>query len=140
MTPKFIDMSVFSKRLREERKRLGISQSDFAAAGGVAPQTLVGYEKGVRKPDAEFLSRVMAAGVDAAFLLTGKRAAARVEEDVDWVLLDKIYEGIELACRENNLEVKAGKRSELVRVLYALFAAQQRVDTEALLRVLNLAA
>jgi transcriptional regulator with XRE-family HTH domain len=140
MTQKLVNMSVYASRLREERKRLGLSLGVLAAAGGVAAQTLIGYEKGARKPDMEFLSGVMAVGVDISFLMSGKRAAARVEEDVDWVLLDKIYEGLDLACRENSVQVKAGKRSELVRVLYALFVAEQRVDPDTLRRVLTLAA
>lgn len=140
MSKKLINMEEFSERLRDERKRLRMSQGDLAAAGGVAPQTVIAYEKGTRKPDVEFLSGAMAAGVDIMFLLSGKPAASRVAEEIDWTLLNEINEGIDLACRENNVQVKLGKRGELVRVLYSMFAAEQHVNPDALRRVLNLAA
>lgn len=138
--PKKFDSSEFARRLGEERRRLELSQTDFAALGGVAKQTVVAYEKGSRRPDVEFLTDVMDAGVDLQYLVSGMRAGARVMQDVDWQLLGAIFAGLEEACRALNLRIKAEKRSELIRVLYTHFAAHRAVDTEELQRILILAA
>lgn len=69
----------FAERLKEERIRLGFNQADFAALAGVSKTTQFNYEKGDRSPDAEYLAAVMAAGVDAIYVLTGTRTPRPVE-------------------------------------------------------------
>jgi transcriptional regulator with XRE-family HTH domain len=63
----------FGTRLKEERKRLGFKQAEFAALVGtdVPKQSL--YENDRRALRAAYLSRVAAAGVDVAYVLTGRR-------------------------------------------------------------------
>lgn len=68
-------MSVFCDRLRLERKRLSLSQADFAALAGVTVDSQGNYERGTRKPDTGYLEAIARHGVDVAFLLTGVRAA-----------------------------------------------------------------
>ncbi|MBQ1782907.1 MAG: helix-turn-helix transcriptional regulator [Gammaproteobacteria bacterium] len=69
-------------RLREERERLGKSQTDFAAiaeaAGvpGATRQSQSLYEKGKRMPDAGYLAAVAAVGVDVLYVLTGSRSVS----------------------------------------------------------------
>jgi transcriptional regulator with XRE-family HTH domain len=69
-------MSVFSERLKEERKRLNLNQTDFGEIAGVGKEAQLHYEKGNRCPDADYLMAVAAAGVDVLYLLTGKRMSA----------------------------------------------------------------
>ena len=69
-------MSDFSDRLKEERERIGLTQEQMGEAGGVRKQAQHLYEKGERKPDAEYLMRVHSAGVDVTYLLTGLRGQA----------------------------------------------------------------
>ncbi|WP_231886091.1 helix-turn-helix domain-containing protein [Bordetella ansorpii] len=64
----------FGERLREERQRLGMSQAEFGAAGGVLKQAQLKYEKGERTPDAAYLAAIAQAGADVQYLLTGSRA------------------------------------------------------------------
>lgn len=66
-------MSGLGERLREERKRLGLSQADFGALGGVKANAQGKYEADERSPDAAYLSGLSAAGVDVLYLLTGQR-------------------------------------------------------------------
>jgi transcriptional regulator with XRE-family HTH domain len=63
----------FGTRLKEERKRLGFKQAEFAELVGtdVPKQSL--YENDRRALRAAYLSRVAAAGVDVLYLLTGRR-------------------------------------------------------------------
>lgn len=66
-------------RLKEERQRLGLNQSDFAALANVAKNSQLNYEKGERSPDAAYLAAVAAAGVDVLYVLTGTRTPRSVE-------------------------------------------------------------
>ncbi|MBA1289160.1 helix-turn-helix domain-containing protein [Pseudomonas japonica] len=66
-------------RLREERERLGLNQTDFAARFGVSKNTQYNYEKGERSPDAVYLCAVQNAGVDALYILLGKRASVTAD-------------------------------------------------------------
>lgn len=62
------------ERLREERQRLGISQAELGAAGGVLKQAQLKYEKGERSPDADYLAAVARVGVDVLYVLTEDRS------------------------------------------------------------------
>lgn len=65
-------------RLRAERERLGLSQSDVAAlaarAGvrGATRQSQSIYEKDERAPDAQYLAVISAAHFDVGYVLTGR--------------------------------------------------------------------
>ncbi len=72
-------MSGLGERLREERKRLGLSQADFGALGGVKANAQGKYEADERSPDAAYLSGLSAAGVDVLYLLTGQRTPVTAE-------------------------------------------------------------
>ncbi len=60
-------------RLREERERLLLNQTAFAAVGGVTKKTQMLYESGERFPDAKYLAAVHAIGCDVRYVVTGLR-------------------------------------------------------------------
>jgi transcriptional regulator with XRE-family HTH domain len=66
-------MSVFHERLKEERKRLGLNQTEFAVLGGVTVDSQGNYERGSRKPDSAYLEALATHGVDVGYLFTGLR-------------------------------------------------------------------
>ncbi len=66
-------MNSIGERLREERKRLGLSQDALCQIGGVQRRAQVNYEADERQPDAAYLAAVAAAGVDVLYVLTGSR-------------------------------------------------------------------
>lgn len=66
-------MSTFSDRLREERQRLGLNQTEFAELAGVLKGAQVNYEAGKRAPDTNYMTAIAAAGADALYILTGNR-------------------------------------------------------------------
>ncbi len=66
-------------RLREERVRMGMSQTEFAEVAGLIRKTLYGYECGERFPDAVALAKWADAGVDVMYVLTGNRAVSQQE-------------------------------------------------------------
>jgi transcriptional regulator with XRE-family HTH domain len=73
-------MSEMGDRLRQERKRLGWSQNEMGALGGVAANAQGKYESGDRVPRADYLAALANAGVDVLYVLTGRRIA-RAEID-----------------------------------------------------------
>lgn len=75
-------MMGFGERLREERRRLGLTQGDLAAVASIATNTQANYEKGTRNPDSAYLAAVAGAGVDVLYVLTGQRTP-RVEEGLN---------------------------------------------------------
>ncbi|MBC3911400.1 MULTISPECIES: helix-turn-helix domain-containing protein [Undibacterium] len=72
-------MSTFGARLKEERKRVGMNQTEFAAVGGVLKGAQVNYEQDDRLPNAEYLTLISELGVDVMYLLKGSRVAASLD-------------------------------------------------------------
>lgn len=61
-------------RLKEERLRLKFSQTEFAGIGGVQRDAQLRYEKGMRFPDAAYLSAIAKSGADVTYIITGRHA------------------------------------------------------------------
>lgn len=60
----------FGERLKEERKKIGISQKDFGRKIGVAESTISLYESNKRSPDKEILKKIsLVLGVSVDYLL-----------------------------------------------------------------------
>ncbi len=69
-----VSVSDIGARLKEERERLGVSQTRMGEIGSVGKTTQINYEKGVYSPDATYLAAIAAEGVDVLYVLTGARA------------------------------------------------------------------
>jgi transcriptional regulator with XRE-family HTH domain len=67
-------LSTIGIRLKDERKRLGYSQTDFGNVGGVTKNTQILYESDKRSPDALYLASLAAIGVDVQYITTGIRS------------------------------------------------------------------
>ncbi|KVC61882.1 XRE family transcriptional regulator [Burkholderia ubonensis] len=53
--------------------RLGLSQDEFAAVGGVLRRAQSNYESDERSPDVKYLTAVAELGVDVTYILLGRR-------------------------------------------------------------------
>ncbi len=62
-----------SDRLKEERKRLKLSQPDFGALGGAGKTTVIAWERGDATPNAAFLQAAAKVGADVRYIITGQR-------------------------------------------------------------------
>ena len=62
------------ERLREERERLGLNQTEFGTLLGVSRGTQKNYELGANSLDLRYVAALEECGVDAAFVLTGRRS------------------------------------------------------------------
>mgnify|MGYP003624183146 CR=1 FL=1 len=93
-------MADIGSRLRDERVRLGLSQTEFGELGGVRKNTQSKYESNERSPDALYLANVAKIGVDVQYVLTGE---PRAESDVQmaellakWKLLNTVQKHLVL--------------------------------------------
>lgn len=73
-------------RLKEERKRLKMTQAEFAAAGGIGVSALKLYEGEERDPGAQCLFELSASGLDAQYVITGIRSKNALAADEQLLL------------------------------------------------------
>lgn len=71
-------------RLREERKRLRLTQAQLAASVGISTPTQVGYELSSRTPDVNYLTKVEHIGIDERYVRTGVREGLHAVKVFDW--------------------------------------------------------
>ena len=66
-------------RLKAERKRLGLTQTQMVAPSGRSKSAHINWEQGATSPDVVALATFAEAGADILFIVTGRREPARVE-------------------------------------------------------------
>jgi transcriptional regulator with XRE-family HTH domain len=69
-------LRLLGQRLAEERARLGLTQAEVADFAGVTRRTQINYESGERAPDAAYFKTLEKKGVDALYVIAGRREAA----------------------------------------------------------------
>ncbi len=74
-------MTTFGDRLKSERKRIGLSQEQFAVHGGVKRDAQINYENGSRKPDSGYLEAISSLGVDVLYVVTGRQDLTEMSAD-----------------------------------------------------------
>ena len=67
-------------RLRAERLRLGLNQSDFAALAATTKKSQIDYEKGTTFPNAAYLAAIAKSGADIAYIVTDARYGTGLNE------------------------------------------------------------
>ncbi len=101
-----------AERLKEERKRLKLSQPDFGALGGAGKTTVIAWERGAATPNAAFLENAAAAGADVRYIVTGDREGrpAEVLSADERVMLDG-YRALDPTTRKRVLAFILGGES-----------------------------
>lgn len=128
----------FSGRLKAERKRLGLNQTDFGALLGVTKQTQMLYEKGQRKPDADYLMAATKHDIDVHYLIYGEGVTEQPTL-IDHELMDHIIERLEAMAKELNKQWPANKLMRTAVQVYNFVQEGDDVDTEEKMdRVLRL--
>ncbi|EHZ7707867.1 helix-turn-helix domain-containing protein [Salmonella enterica] len=61
-------------RIREERKKLKLSQAEFAVSAGCSRNAQAIYERGESLPGSAYLVKLSEMGIDVQYILTGHRA------------------------------------------------------------------
>ncbi|SEM31965.1 XRE family transcriptional regulator [Halomonas caseinilytica] len=67
-------------RLREERARLKLSQTELGDIAGITKNTQMLYESDKRSPKADYLSAVASAGVDIRYVIEGIRLDSMLDQ------------------------------------------------------------
>ncbi|EFC0795166.1 helix-turn-helix transcriptional regulator, partial [Escherichia coli] len=75
-----INESIFN-RLKEERKKLKLTQATAAALTGVKRETWSRYESGLMSPGMEVLAALAAAGANIQYILTGEASGITLSRD-----------------------------------------------------------
>nr|WP_238876348.1 helix-turn-helix transcriptional regulator [Achromobacter xylosoxidans] len=128
-------------RLREERKRIGLDQGPFGQIGGVQTVAQSNYENGKRMPDAAYLEKVAAAGVDVLYVLTGTRSLSEADLCADLKRYGDAWETLEMALEAAGRELSPAKKRKAADALYQASKAQMSMDKDKLTElVLQLAA
>ena len=81
------DEAAFPDRLRIERERLALSQTEFGRLGGVSKTAQWQYERGKHWPTMEYIEGLRANRVDVTYLVTGSRMTDRL----DWEVLREAF-------------------------------------------------
>lgn len=68
-------MNTIGERLKEERNKLGLSQSAIDGITGITKNSQINYEANKRSPDSEYLAKIAEIGADVNYILTGVRVA-----------------------------------------------------------------
>ena len=96
-------MSSIGSRLKDERERLGLNQTELAELCGATRKTQFNYETNVRRPDADYLAALATAGADVLYVLTGQYSAgvkpAPAQTPEEKVLLEYFREASAIARR-----------------------------------------
>lgn len=108
-------MDYFSARLRSERRRMKLNQTEFAALGGVQKQAQFQYEKGMRRPNSDYLVALWTAGVDVHYLLTGQPSTVTLS----------VEEGVLIGGYR---ELNAGERAGVRALVETIVAAPRRKE------------
>lgn len=138
-------MVSFCERLRAERTRLGLNQTDFAALAGVTKKTQMLYEAGERVPDTNYMAALGQAGADLYFIITGQKilvpnpaASASAWAPIDGEKLGRIIEMLEAAAKQAGRRWPAKKLAEVAAEIYNALGQEQQFDQPRVERILKL--
>lgn len=74
------------ERLKNERKRMYLTQTEIAEQCEVSATTYSNYETGKRKPDAKFLQSFSELGGDISYLFTGRKTVGALNHNQSLIL------------------------------------------------------
>jgi transcriptional regulator with XRE-family HTH domain len=134
------DNRPFAARIRAERLRLGLSQAEFGAAGGVSKTTQVAYESGTHIPDLTYLVGITELGADATFVWTGKQASTYGGTVLNWDLLEELIEAVDRLASERSSPLPMNLKFTAIRLLYSHFSSDGVIDWNIVRDTLRLAA
>lgn len=92
-------MSTLGSRLREERERKGLNQTEFAALASGSRGAQATYERDEKIPGGAYLMGLAAAGVDILYVLTGQKTPDIKGISDEELELVKIYRAAPLAVK-----------------------------------------
>lgn len=135
-------MDTIGARIREERDRLGLSQEEFAALGGVRKRAQIYYEQDERCPDGHYFAAIAAAGADVTYVLTGARSAGAPAPTsappIDVARLTAVVAELEAALKRHRRLLDPQRKARAVAVLYDYFTKAGPQDAATVDNMLEL--
>jgi transcriptional regulator with XRE-family HTH domain len=128
----------YGLRLKEERKRLGLTQPEMAKIGGIGKGSQIGYEGGVRPPDLEYLKRISEVGADIMFIMSGRGIEQIVSEKFDWKIHDQVLKIVEKHLDKSSVPIDFEKKMNLLRLYFHQSQKSKIVDEEFIQQALQL--
>lgn len=130
------------KRLKEERERLGFSQSDFAELVGASRKSQIRWEKDESAPGADAINLWAKEGLDVLYLITAKPRQTVSSEsekvEIDEELLGKIVSRLELLARQINRRWTSDELVLQSARIYNFLIKENVVDDQKIDNVLKL--
>lgn len=114
-----IFFTLFPAWLKEERIRLGLTQTDAASLCGVRREAWGQYERGAVAPGSHVLLSFVANGADAAYLLTGRRTDSLLHLN-DRERLRLAVEAVEEGLAATRRKLQPDKKAEIILAAYDL--------------------
>ncbi|HCT6817137.1 TPA: helix-turn-helix transcriptional regulator [Morganella morganii] len=93
-------MSTIGIRLKTERERLGLNQTDFAKLAGYSRSAQASYERDEKTPGGEYLQKIAEHGCDILYILTGQLTEAKSISEEENKLISN-YRAMDEAARLN---------------------------------------
>ena len=114
-------------RLREERKRLNLTQTQLAEAAGISLTSQSHYESGTHRPDSTYLSHAARAGIDILYVLTGTHQGEFNPNSIDWLAVLEITDIIATWAAQRPETPSPELRAHFLRVFYEQYVAQKKI-------------
>lgn len=110
--------STFSQRLKDCRKKLKLTQTEFGKLGGVGITTQCLYEKGETEPTVSYFENLAKHKIDTAYLVTGTdRAPAQPVTKAD---LHAVNEEFFKWLNSYDVDFSVSQRCNILNHLYQL--------------------
>lgn len=114
--------ATFGARLKELRKRSGLSAEKLAALLGVHRNSVIGYENDVVSPSVHVLSGLRAANLDWIFAVTGQAKEEVLCNEIDWKLVESIWGIIEEQNAIRRKKLTTAQKFAALRNVYTIAA------------------
>jgi len=129
-------------RLKEERNRLGFSQSEFAELVGASYKSQLRWEKDESAPGADALSKWANIGLDVLYVVTGKAQNEVLKNsetsDIDEVLFGKIVRKLEFLARSANRQWASDELMSVTIKIYNFLIKEPAINDDRIDSVLKL--
>jgi len=134
------EKTTIGSRLREERQRLALNQTDFASLGGCSKHSQIDWEANTASPNAKYLSAVAAAGADVLYIVTGERKSASPAAFQPAKLRRVVEEFEEALQQKRRPRITPAKKAQLIALAYDHFPGPEKVERAAVDEFLRLLA
>lgn len=115
---------MIGNRLASERRRLGLSQADFAPYLGIGRSALAMIETDRAPLDIDRLVKLAEkVGLDPIFVVTGEPSDVAAGKLLNWDLVFTIQKGVDEWCAERGISLTPEKQQLIVKILYRRVSA-----------------